>query len=102
MATARPDPDELLARVRAEEHRASRGKLKIFFGAAPGVGKTYAMLLAAREAASETYMRFMRTSASGSDAVSEDRESPAQREEADSDSDEDNIHHGLIFHVGQV
>jgi hypothetical protein len=35
----------------------------------------------------------MRTSASGLDAVSEDREPPAQREEANSDSDEDNIRH---------
>src|SRR5258708_29302501 len=45
---ARPDPDELLRRVREEESRALRGKLTIFFGAAPGVGKTYAMLEAAR------------------------------------------------------
>ncbi len=52
-ALLRPDPDELLARVRADEQRARRGKLKIFFGAAPGVGKTYAMLLAARELAAE-------------------------------------------------
>ncbi|MFI5165095.1 MAG: DUF4118 domain-containing protein [Thermoanaerobaculales bacterium] len=44
----RPDPDELLARVREEEARRTRGKLKVFFGAAPGVGKTYAMLEAAR------------------------------------------------------
>jgi two-component system sensor histidine kinase KdpD len=44
----RPDADELLARVREEERRAKRGKLTIFFGAAPGVGKTYAMLEAAR------------------------------------------------------
>ena len=44
----RPDPDELLKRVRDEEARAKRGKLTIFFGAAPGVGKTYAMLEAAR------------------------------------------------------
>src|SRR5271166_1421804 len=48
MADRRPDPDELLARVREEEKSASRGKLTIFFGAAPGVGKTYAMLGAAR------------------------------------------------------
>ncbi len=48
MAERRPDPDELLARVHAEEARATRGKLTIFFGAAPGVGKTYAMLEAAR------------------------------------------------------
>jgi two-component system sensor histidine kinase KdpD len=45
----RPDPDELLARVKEEETRQARGKLKIFFGAAAGVGKTYAMLEAARE-----------------------------------------------------
>jgi two-component system sensor histidine kinase KdpD len=45
---ARPDPDALLRQVQAEERRASRGKLVIFLGAAPGVGKTYAMLEAAR------------------------------------------------------
>ncbi|MDX2052118.1 MAG: sensor histidine kinase KdpD [Polyangiaceae bacterium] len=44
----RPDPDELLRRVVAEEARAKHGKLTLFFGAAPGVGKTYAMLEAAR------------------------------------------------------
>jgi two-component system sensor histidine kinase KdpD len=48
MTDRRHDPDELLRRVQAEERRASRGKLVIFFGAAPGVGKTYAMLEAAR------------------------------------------------------
>ncbi len=37
MSEARADPDELLRRVTAEERRASRGKLVIFFGAAPGV-----------------------------------------------------------------
>jgi two-component system sensor histidine kinase KdpD len=45
----RPDPEALLARVKEEEARARRGKLKVFFGAAAGVGKTYAMLEAARE-----------------------------------------------------
>src|SRR6476659_3239394 len=44
----RPDADDLLARMREEERRAKRGKLAIFFGAAPGVGKTFAMLEAAR------------------------------------------------------
>src|SRR5215472_1001173 len=48
MAEHRPDPDELLARVREAEKEATRGKLTIFFGAAPGVGKTYTMLEAAR------------------------------------------------------
>jgi two-component system sensor histidine kinase KdpD len=42
----RPSPDALLEAARQEEARA--GKLKIFVGAAPGVGKTYAMLEAAR------------------------------------------------------
>jgi len=45
----RPDPDALLALARAEEEAAGRGKLKVFFGATAGVGKTYAMLEAARE-----------------------------------------------------
>ena len=44
METKRPDPDELLDRAVSEEERQCQGKLKIFFGAAPGVGKTYAML----------------------------------------------------------
>jgi two-component system sensor histidine kinase KdpD len=48
MAQQRPNPDELLRRVQEEEKRAKRGKLTVFFGAAPGVGKTYAMLEAAR------------------------------------------------------
>ena len=48
MDDRRPDPEVLLAQVRAEERRASRGRLRIYFGAAPGVGKTYAMLEAAR------------------------------------------------------
>jgi len=45
----RPDPDQLLARVQAEERRITRGRLKIFLGYAAGVGKTYAMLEAARQ-----------------------------------------------------
>ncbi|MET0225942.1 MAG: sensor histidine kinase KdpD [Dokdonella sp.] len=44
----RPDPDALLARVQDEDSRAQRGHLKIFFGATAGVGKSYAMLEAAR------------------------------------------------------
>ncbi len=48
MPDRRPDPDALLAQVQDEERRAVRGKLKIFFGATAGVGKTYAMLEAAR------------------------------------------------------
>jgi len=44
----RPDPDDLLAQIRDSEERAGRGKLRIYFGSSAGVGKTYAMLLAAR------------------------------------------------------
>jgi len=43
-----PSPDVLLATLKREEAEAGRGKLKVFFGMAPGVGKTYAMLEAAR------------------------------------------------------
>ena len=49
MTSERPDPETLLARAKEEEARESRGRLKLFFGAAAGVGKTFAMLEAARE-----------------------------------------------------
>ena len=44
----RPDPDALLAGLKQDESEKS-GRLKIFFGYAAGVGKTYAMLDEARE-----------------------------------------------------
>lgn len=44
----RPDPDALLAASRGEERAREGGRLKIFLGAAPGVGKTYAMIEEAR------------------------------------------------------
>jgi two-component system sensor histidine kinase KdpD len=62
--TERPTPEEMLARIQAEEHEAEAeveievespstspgdGRLRIFLGAAPGVGKTYEMLVEARE-----------------------------------------------------
>jgi two-component system, OmpR family, sensor histidine kinase KdpD len=50
MAEARPDPDRLLERIKEDEARARRGRLKIFFGASAGVGKTYSMLEAAHGA----------------------------------------------------
>jgi two-component system sensor histidine kinase KdpD len=50
MNIERPSPDDLLARVQAEEASERAGKLKVFFGYAAGVGKTYAMLEAARRA----------------------------------------------------
>jgi len=49
----RPDPDLLLARVKQQEALSKRGKLRIYFGSSAGVGKTYAMLVAARKAKSE-------------------------------------------------
>src|SRR5499426_252759 len=53
MNDQRPDPDALLTRVQEEEAQQTRGKLKIFFGATAGVGKTYAMLEAAQERRAE-------------------------------------------------
>jgi two-component system sensor histidine kinase KdpD len=47
MDRERPNPDELLAEVKAAAARERRGRLKIFFGGSAGVGKTYAMLTAA-------------------------------------------------------
>lgn len=51
--THRPDPDALLAAIQKESAKESRGRLKIFFGMAAGVGKTYAMLQAAHERKAE-------------------------------------------------
>lgn len=51
MEPKRPNPDQILAQVKKDE--TQRGKLKIFFGACAGAGKTYAMLLAAQEKNSE-------------------------------------------------
>jgi two-component system sensor histidine kinase KdpD len=49
----RPNPDELLARIREQEgrpyHANDRGDLRIYLGAAPGVGKTFAMLEEAQQ-----------------------------------------------------
>jgi two-component system sensor histidine kinase KdpD len=49
VSAQRPDPDALLADLEEEEARLRRGRLRVFFGAAAGVGKTHAMLEAARE-----------------------------------------------------
>ncbi|MGG7214475.1 DUF4118 domain-containing protein [Clostridium nigeriense] len=46
----RPNPDELLREINENEEKNKKGKLKIFFGYAAGVGKTYAMLDAAHSA----------------------------------------------------
>lgn len=49
----RPDPEALLALARQEERRHKEGRLRVFLGAAPGVGKTFAMLEAAQTRQSE-------------------------------------------------
>ena len=46
--SSRPSPDARVAALQLEEQLARRGRLKIFFGMCPGVGKTYAMLQAAQ------------------------------------------------------
>lgn len=48
-AELRPNPDQILAQIQADEEHAKRGKLKIFLGYVAGVGKTYAMLEAAHQ-----------------------------------------------------
>jgi len=53
MTDVRPDPDRLLEVVQREEARKRRGRLKIFFGACAGVGKTYTMLSTARQRRAE-------------------------------------------------
>ncbi|MGN6665355.1 MAG: two-component system sensor histidine kinase KdbD, partial [Trinickia sp.] len=44
----RPNPDALLNKIQREQEKRHRGRLKVFFGASAGVGKTFAMLQAAR------------------------------------------------------
>ena len=47
MSESRHNPDKLLKEIQADEEKRNKGHLKIFFGYAAGVGKTYAMLEAA-------------------------------------------------------
>lgn len=44
MSQTRSDPERLLKQIQQEEEDGKKGKLKIYLGAAPGVGKTYKML----------------------------------------------------------
>jgi two-component system, OmpR family, sensor histidine kinase KdpD len=53
MRDLRPNPDDLLDLAAKEAARSGHGQLKIFFGACAGVGKTYAMLQAARQRQAE-------------------------------------------------
>lgn len=52
-ADQRPDPDALLQRLQQQDQQGARGRLRIYFGASAGVGKTYAMLSAAQRALKE-------------------------------------------------
>lgn len=47
MSESRHNSDQLLKEIQADEEKRNKGHLKIFFGYAAGVGKTYAMLEAA-------------------------------------------------------
>ncbi|CAN7409854.1 MULTISPECIES: DUF4118 domain-containing protein [unclassified Acidovorax] len=47
---SRPDPDELLESIQRDAQQAASGRLRVYFGANAGVGKTYAMLSAAQRA----------------------------------------------------
>lgn len=49
----RPNPDALLAELQRAEQQTKQGRLHIFLGMCPGVGKTYAMLQAARQRQAE-------------------------------------------------
>ncbi len=49
MSEQRPDPDALLAQIDQQDREARRGRLRVYFGSSAGVGKTYAMLAAARK-----------------------------------------------------
>lgn len=52
-AGERPDPDALLKDLDDAARQAVRGKLRVYFGSSAGVGKTYAMLVAARAQAAQ-------------------------------------------------
>ncbi|WP_271008864.1 DUF4118 domain-containing protein [Paucibacter sp. B51] len=53
MTDERPNPDALLAQIREQESAEQRGRLRIYFGSSAGVGKTFAMLQAARKLMAE-------------------------------------------------
>lgn len=63
---SRPDPDAMLARAEAEDPQRRSGRLKIFFGMSPGVGKTFSMLQEAQEkrrAGAEVVLGYIETHA---------------------------------------
>lgn len=53
MENDRPNPDALLAQIQTKDPVSSRGTLRIFFGYAAGVGKTFSMLESAHQAAKQ-------------------------------------------------
>ncbi|MDD3796042.1 MAG: sensor histidine kinase KdpD [Lachnospiraceae bacterium] len=50
MEEKRPNPESILEQIQSQQRKSERGKLKIFFGYAAGVGKSYSMLKAAQDA----------------------------------------------------
>ena len=56
MELPRQDPDQLLRAICSDTYTRKSGKLKIFFGYAAGVGKTYTMLQAAHQLRSAASM----------------------------------------------
>lgn len=56
MDEIRQNPEHFLKEIEKEKQNLNRGHLKIFFGYAAGVGKTYAMLKATHSAKSEVLM----------------------------------------------
>lgn len=64
MKEKRPDPEKFLQQAQEEERQQQRGKLKIYLGASPGVGKTYSMLqdaIAQREQGLDVVMGIVET-----------------------------------------
>ena len=55
MSESRHNPDQLSKEIQADEEKRNKGHLKIFFGYAAGVGKTYAMLEAAHMAKQQLF-----------------------------------------------
>ena len=56
MEMGRPDPEKILESMEMEEEKKKQGRLRIFFGYAAGVGKTYSMLKSARKRKEEGWV----------------------------------------------
>ena len=70
---SRPNPDALLAQMQDEDRALQRGKLRIYFGASAGVGKTYAMLSAAQRAQRGQFLHSLQTARTKPAAIADHR-----------------------------